>query len=85
MPHTREEVLQHIVSYLRTKLEGVAQIDENSHFTRDLNVDSLQVFETVGELEETYDIVIPLELLYRQKIQTVAELANEVMRLIEKN
>ena len=84
MSHTYEDVLQHIVAYLRNKLKGSPEIDENADFTRDLNVDSLLIFAIVEELEETYQIVVPLELLYKQKIQTVAELALEVVRLIDK-
>jgi acyl carrier protein len=82
MSQTYEDVLKHIVDYLRTKLKGASEIDENTDFTRDLNVDSLLIFATVEDLEETYQIVIPLELLYQQKIQTVGELAKEVLRLI---
>ena len=85
MTHTYENVLQHITGYLHNKLEGSPEVDEHAHFTRDLNVNSLQVFEIVEELEETYQIVIPLELLYKRRIQTVAELVQEVMRLLEKS
>lgn len=84
MTHTYESVLQHITGYLHNKLEGAPEVDEDAHFTKDLNINSLQVFEIVEELEETYQIVIPLELLYKQRIQTVAELVEEVMRLLEK-
>ena len=86
MPHTYEDVLQHIIDYLRNKLKGakgVPEIDENADFTRDINADSLLIFAIVEELEDTYKIIIPLELLYKQKIQTVAELAKEVMRLLD--
>lgn len=85
MSHTYEGILQHIIDYLRSKLKGVAEIHENTDFTRDLNVDSLLIFGIVEELEDTYEIVVPLEMLYKQQIQTVAELAKEVMRLIEKS
>ena len=83
MSHTYEDVLQHIVDFLRNKLKGAAEVDENANLTKDLNVDSLLVFAIVEDLEETYQIVVPLELLYKQKIQTVAELAKEVVRLID--
>lgn len=82
--HTYEDVLQHIIGFLRNRLEGAPEIDKNSHLIKDLNVNSLLVFEIVEELEVTYQIVVPLELLYKERIQTVAELANEVMRLTDK-
>jgi acyl carrier protein len=84
MSHTYEDVVQHIVGYLRGKLKGASEIGENADFVRDLNVDSLLIFAIVEDLEETYQIVVPLELLYSQKIQTVAELAKEVKRIIDK-
>lgn len=84
MTHTYESVLQHITGYLHDKLAGAPEVKEHAHFIQDLNVNSMQVFEIVEELEEMYAIVIPLELLYKQRIQTVAELVEEVMRLIEK-
>jgi len=64
MTHTYESVLQHITSYLHNKLAGAPEVDAQAHFTKDLNINSLQVFEIVEELEETYQIIIPLELLY---------------------
>ena len=81
MVHTYEEVTQHIIGFLRSKLPGAPEIDENAHFTRHLNLDSLLVFAVVENLEETYDIVVPLDLLHKQRIQTVSELAREVLRL----
>jgi acyl carrier protein len=83
MSHTYEDVLQHIVGYLRHKLKGTLAIDRDTDFTQDLNVDSLLIFAIVEDLEETYRIVVPLELLYKEKIRTVADLAKEVVRLID--
>ena len=83
MSRSYEDVLQHIVAFLQSKLEGSPVIEEHSHFTKDLNVGSLLIFAIVEDLEETYQIVVPLQLLYKQKIQTVSDLAKEVVRLIE--
>lgn len=82
MLHTSDEVSQHIIKFLRSKLPGAPEIDPDAHFTRHLNLDSLLIFAVVEDLEETYKIVVPLDLLHKQRIQTVAELAKEVVRLI---
>jgi len=82
--HTYDDVLRHITNYLHHRLEGSPLVTANSHFTQELHVDSLQVFEIVGELEEKYQVIIPLELLFKQRIQTVAQLVDEVMHLLEK-
>ena len=86
MPHhSYQEVLQHIVGFLQEKLEGSPPIGEEADLVKDLQVGSLLVFAIVEDLEETYQIVIPLQLLYKQKLQTVGELARQVVSLIEES
>ena len=46
----------------------------------DLGFDSLQVLELVGELEDHFDIAVPLNALTH--IRTVAQIAAEVRRLV---
>jgi len=82
MTLTYESVVQHLIEYLHIKLGGAKEITEHSHFTQDLNIESLQVFEILEELELTYHVVIPLELLYKRQIQTVSDLVHEVMQLL---
>jgi acyl carrier protein len=47
----------------------------------DLGFDSLQVLELVGELEDHFNIAVPLNRLTH--IRTVAQIAAEVRRLVE--
>ena len=84
MPHTYEGVLQHIIGYLHDTLEGSPEVHENSRLIEDLSVDSLKAFETVGDMEDYYQIVVPLEILQQRRIQTVSDLAKEVARLLDK-
>ena len=81
MSRSYEEVLRHVVAFLGSRLDGAPVIDENAHFTNDLHVGSLLIFALVEDLEQTYRIVVPLQLLYKQKIDTVADLVREVVRL----
>ena len=46
----------------------------------DLGFDSLQVLELVGELEDHFNIAVPLNLLIN--IRTVAQITEEVRRLV---
>lgn len=50
-----------------------------SELLADLGFDSLQVLELVGELEDQFDIAVPLNVLTH--IRTVAQVAAEVRRL----
>jgi len=51
----------------------------NSELLADLGFDSLQVLELVGELEDHFDIAVPLNALTH--IRTVSQVIDEVRRL----
>ena len=52
----------------------------NSELLADLGFDSLQVLELVGELEDHFNIAVPLNALTH--IRTVSQIAAEVRRLV---
>jgi acyl carrier protein len=52
----------------------------DSELMKDLGFDSLQVLELVGELEDHFNIAVPLNGLTH--VRTVAEIAAEVARLV---
>jgi acyl carrier protein len=52
----------------------------HSELLADLGFDSLQVLELVGEIEDRFNIAVPLNALTH--IRTVAQIAAEVRRLI---
>jgi acyl carrier protein len=51
-----------------------------SELMADLGFDSLQVLELVGEMEDHFDIAVPLNSLTH--IRTVAQIAAEAQRLV---
>ena len=53
----------------------------SSELMADLGFDSLQVMEFVGELEDHFNIAVPLNSLTH--IRTVSEVAREVRRLVQ--
>lgn len=53
----------------------------DSELLADLGFDSLQVLELVGELEDHFNIAIPLNALTH--IRTVSQIAAEVSRLVD--
>jgi acyl carrier protein len=55
----------------------------DSELLADLGFDSLQVLELVGELEDHFNIAVPLNALTH--IRTVAQVAGEVRRLASGN
>jgi acyl carrier protein len=57
---SREEVLAKVREHLSTELEVPADaIDETTRFRDDLDADSLDLYELVMELEDTYGVSVP--------------------------
>jgi acyl carrier protein len=57
------------------------EITEATHIAKDLKLDSLEVMDLVGEIEDHFDITIPLNLL--PEMQTVGDTAKRLFALIE--
>jgi len=77
-----EEVLQQIVDILKPKvskdgLEVTAELD----LVNDLGLDSLKVMEILEDLEDTFDISIPINIL--PGIRTVGDLVVKIQKLTE--
>jgi acyl carrier protein len=61
--------------------KDAAQINSGSTFRNDLEVDSLDFFELVTEIEKTYDITIPEDVFDRLK--TVGALSGYVAKQVD--
>ncbi len=59
---------------------GSVEISTRIELMADLGFDSLQVLELVGELEDHFNIAVPLNTLTH--IRTVGEIAAEVRRIV---
>ncbi len=69
---THEEVLKLVREHLAEELEvDVAKIGEQTRFKDDLDADSLDLYELVMELEDTYGISVSEEQAAR--IETVGD------------
>lgn len=67
---TRDEVLTLVREHLAEELEiEIEKIDEGTRFKEDLDADSLDLYELVMELEDTYGIAMSEE--EAAKIETV--------------
>jgi acyl carrier protein len=75
---TREQVLTLVRNHLAEELElDVAKIGETSRFKEDLDADSLDLYELVMELEDTYGISVSEE--QAAKIATVGDAVDFVL------
>jgi acyl carrier protein len=69
---TREEVLAKVREHLSSELEvPIDDITESTRLREDLDADSLDLYELVMELEDTYEISVPEE--DAAGIETVAQ------------
>ena len=56
---TRDDVLQAIRAHLADELElDPARVEEGTHFKRDLEADSLDLYTLVQELEDSYGVTM---------------------------
>jgi acyl carrier protein len=75
-----EEVVQQICSELeKVNTHGVS-LNESTDITSDLNLDSVAIMDLLFELEERYDVSIPVNRL--GEVRTVGQLAEEVRTII---
>ena len=75
---TREEVLELIRAHLADELEiDPARVTEATHFKRDLDADSLDLYTLVQELEDTYGVKMSDE--QAAGVQTVGQAVDFVL------
>lgn len=79
---TNEEVLQRILDILKPRvLKDGPEVTAELDLVNDLGLDSLKVMEILENLEDTFDISIPINIL--PEIRTVEDLVVEIQKLTE--
>lgn len=74
-----EDVKTELISLLKQFTKTDMEITESLHIMNDLDLDSVMVMELMMELEDHFDISIPLNSL--PNVNTVADLATEISKL----
>lgn len=77
----QQEITADIVSRLQTMHSGTDKFDGETHIARDLGLDSMAVMDLVMELEDQYDVSIPLDKI--AETETVKQLAVLILGLQE--
>ena len=76
---SRDEVLAKVREHLSNELEvPLERIDESTRFREDLDADSLDLYELVMELEDTYGVSVPEQ--EAATIETVGQAVEFVSR-----
>lgn len=78
-PSGQDDIIAEITRRLEPFRKGETPITLDTDITRDLNIDSLAVMDMIMELEDRFDVSIPLNLV--AEIKTVRELADTIGRI----
>jgi len=74
-----ETILKRVYELLVPFIEEGTALREDSDFVADLNFDSLKVMKLVEQVEDEYDISIPLNIL--PDVQTVKDFVMQLQKL----
>ena len=75
-----ETILQRVFELLTPFVEEGTALRQESDFVADLNFDSLKVMKLVEQVEDEYDISIPLNIL--PDVQTVKDFVTQLQKLV---
>ena len=75
-----ETILKRVCELLVPFVEKGTALGEDSDFVADLNFDSLKVMKLVEQVEDEYDISIPLNIL--PDVQTVKDFVIQLQKLV---
>lgn len=76
---TKPEVLREVLLHLAPFHTGERPIVGDTVITKDLTIDSLAIMDMVMELEDRYEVAIPLSTIV--EIQTVDQLVETIIDL----
>jgi len=75
------QILTEICAELATLTQGRVELGEDTDLLADLNLDSLQVMNFMLQIEDRFDISIPVSIL--PDVRTVKDLALQIERLVQ--
>jgi acyl carrier protein len=81
MPMSEDYVLQETKRILESVNKSGVSVTGETNIVEDLNVDSLAVMDVVMELEDKFDISIPLNVI--SNVRTVDELVGAIKKIKE--
>ncbi|MBB3102033.1 acyl carrier protein [Azomonas macrocytogenes] len=78
---SQEMILERLFVYLNTTVPASAPVRPDIELVQELGLDSIKVMDLLMELEDEFDISIPLNIL--TDVRTPAQLAQAVFSLME--
>ena len=79
MSMTRDAIFARIVDLIAPLNKKGVALNETTTFSGDLEMDSLTVMDVVANIEDEWDIVLPLNML--PELETIGQVADAVAKL----
>jgi acyl carrier protein len=76
-----EDILSQLFEIIKPSVKDGRQLEEDTDLVADLGLDSLKVMTLVEEVEDHFDISIPLNIL--AKVRTIKDFALQLKQLRE--
>ena len=80
---TYDQIVEQVIESIKEIVSREVAIDENTDLVSDLEFDSLKVMNLIEDVEDYFDISIPLNVL--ADVRTIKDLALQLERLTGKN
>ncbi|MDJ0809424.1 MAG: acyl carrier protein [Desulfobacterales bacterium] len=80
---TYEDIVSQVISAIRETVSQDVEITEDTDLVSDLEFDSLKVMNLMEDVEDRFDISVPLNVL--ADIRTIKDLALQLERLTGEN
>ena len=80
MAQTRDTILPRLMELIEPFNQKGIGLGEATSFADDLELDSLTVMDLVANIEDEYDINLPMNLL--PELETIGQLADAVVRIV---
>ena len=74
-----EDILDQLFEIIKPSVKDGRQLEENTDLVADLGLDSLKVMTLVEEVEDQFDISIPLNIL--ANVRTIKDFALQLQQL----
>ncbi len=76
-----QDILNQLFEIIRPSVKDGRQLEEDTDLVADLGLDSLKVMTLVEEVEDQFDISIPLNIL--ANVRTIKDFALQLQQLTE--
>ncbi len=76
-----QETLSELLETIRRLVPNVDRIDEETELVGSLGLDSMKVMNLLQEVEDRFDVSIPLNVL--PDVRTVGDLARKIHQLLQ--